>query len=57
MWRKSSRSTGHDNACVEVADVSGAVVVRDSKDPDGSRLAFSRGEFGVLLEAIKRSQW
>jgi hypothetical protein len=36
-WRKSSRSTA-ENACVEVAFVSEAVAVRDSKNAAGPRL-------------------
>lgn len=34
-WRKSSRSSGGDSNCVEVAPVRRAVAVRDSKRPQG----------------------
>lgn len=37
-WFKSTRSQP-SGACVEVADLSGVVGVRDSKDPDGGHLA------------------
>jgi hypothetical protein len=37
-WRKSTRSTDKSN-CVEVAVTTGAVVVRDSKNPAGGTLA------------------
>ena len=37
-WRKSSRSNGDGNECVEVAFVSGATALRDSKNPDGGAL-------------------
>jgi hypothetical protein len=37
-WRKSSRSTG-GNDCVEVAQAGTSCLVRDSKNPDGARLA------------------
>lgn len=41
QWRKSSRSgEGNDNACVEVAFVSNAVGVRDSKNVAGTHLVF-----------------
>ncbi|MFI6228052.1 DUF397 domain-containing protein [Micromonospora echinospora] len=49
-WRKSSHS-GDEGACVEMAvvpatiavrDSTGTVAVRDSKDPDGPVLLFSR---------------
>jgi len=57
QWRKSSHSGGtSDEACVEVAGLSGVVGIRDSKDPDGGRLAVSGAEFGVLVEAIKRGR-
>lgn len=51
-WRRSSLS-GTSGACVEVARVvDGGLAVRDSKDPEGGRLAFSavawRRFMGVL---------
>ena len=39
-WRKSTYSGGNGGQCVEVA-ASGRVLVRDSKNPDGGRLAFT----------------
>jgi len=39
-WRKSSRSGNNGGQCVEVA-ASVRVLVRDSKNPDGGRLAFT----------------
>ncbi|WP_084337916.1 DUF397 domain-containing protein [Actinomadura oligospora] len=42
-WRKSTRSAGQE-ACVEVRGSDGSgTQVRDSKDPDGPKLAFSSG--------------
>lgn len=38
-WIKSSYSTADGPACVEVAQTAGTVLVRDSKRPDGDRLA------------------
>lgn len=53
-WRKSSRSGAiNDEACVEVAGVIGGVAIRDSKDPDGGRLAVTGDRFGRLLQQIK----
>ena len=43
-WRKSSYSGANGGNCVEVADGPGSVLVRDSKDPDGPRLAFGLAE-------------
>ncbi|MFB7980884.1 DUF397 domain-containing protein [Streptomyces vinaceus] len=38
-WVKSSYSTADGADCVEVAQTPGTVLVRDSKRPDGGRLA------------------
>ena len=38
-WHRSSYSGGNGGQCVEVA-APGRVLVRDSKNPDGGRLAF-----------------
>ncbi|MEU5810195.1 DUF397 domain-containing protein [Streptomyces sp. NPDC047718] len=40
-WTKSSYSASNSNDCVEVAQLPGTVLVRDSKVPDGGRLALS----------------
>ena len=54
VWRKSSRSSGNaDSDCVEVADLGGAVGLRDSKDPDGPRLAVSAYAFQRLVDRLK----
>lgn len=42
MWRKSTRSGGSNGgACIEAAATTRTVAVRDSKNPDGPRLAVS----------------
>jgi hypothetical protein len=46
-WKKSTASGS--GACVEVAKAGGMIFIRDSKDPSGSVLAFSRKEWGVFL--------
>ncbi|GAB2945169.1 hypothetical protein GCM10027280_37490 [Micromonospora polyrhachis] len=41
-WRKSTRSNNGGASCVEVADnLSGVVLVRDSKDRTGPNLTFA----------------
>lgn len=43
-WFKSSYSdSSNSNECVEVATTPGAVLVRDSKNVQGPRLAFASG--------------
>ncbi|GGV21463.1 hypothetical protein GCM10010182_49650 [Actinomadura cremea] len=53
-WRTSSYSGGDAGQCVEVAGAVPGVLARDSKDPAGPVLGFSKGEWGVLLDEIKR---
>ncbi|MFB4317622.1 DUF397 domain-containing protein [Actinomadura sp. 21ATH] len=53
-WRKSSHSGGNGGECVEVADLAGVVAVRDSKDPDGPKLALDRTVFRALVTRIKK---
>ena len=53
-WRKSSHSGGiGESDCVELADLAPAVGVRDSKDPGGPKLTFSRTEFTAFVGKIK----
>ncbi|MEV4673949.1 DUF397 domain-containing protein [Actinomadura sp. NPDC049382] len=55
QWRKSSRSgTGGQSNCVEVANLSGDVGVRDSKDPSGPRITLQIERFRSLAADIKR---
>lgn len=53
VWRTSSYSSGQGTQCVEVARVRRAVAARDSKDPAGPVLGFSRGEWRVFLDEVK----
>jgi hypothetical protein len=53
-WQKSSYSNASGGNCVEVAGTRADVVaVRDSKDPDGPRLAFPAGQWQAFTERIK----
>jgi len=54
-WRKSTHSGGNMGDCVEVAtNLPGIVAVRDSKNPDGPVLTFTRDEWRAFLKSIKR---
>jgi hypothetical protein len=54
VWRKSSYSTTNGGGCVEVAQTQVAVVaVRDSKDPDGPKLAFPGEDWQAFTGRIK----
>ena len=51
QWRKARRSAGN-GACVEVAPVNGQIAIRDSKDPNGSRLQYSSRSWRVFVAAV-----
>ena len=51
-WRKSSRSTG-GNDCVEVAQTRTRYLIRDSKNPDGARLAVRPRVWAAFIGGIK----
>ena len=50
-WRRSSYSGSNGGNCVELADVAGAVAVRDSKDPDGPVLLLTRGALRAAVQS------
>lgn len=52
-WRKSSHSGNQD--CVEVRlNANGDVELRDSKNPRGHRLQFSREQWRAFLTEVSR---
>lgn len=54
-WRRPSRSgTSGQSNCVEVARLSGAIGIRDSKNPSGPRVTLSADDFRLLAAHIRR---
>lgn len=54
-FRKSSYSDNGD--CVELAPAGDAVLLRDSKDPDGPVLAFTRAEMAGWIAGCKAGEF
>lgn len=52
VWRKSSYSGG-GSQCVEVAFVTDAVAVRDSKDPAGPALVVTPAGWAAFVHAAR----
>lgn len=57
QWRKAAASTGN-GACVELAPgESGTVYFRDSKNPKGAVLTFTRAEIAAFLDGAKGGEF
>jgi hypothetical protein len=53
-WRKASYSGGNGGECVEVASTGKTLVaVRDSKDPNGPRLAFNPPTWQAFIQRVR----
>jgi hypothetical protein len=52
-WRTSSYSGNSGGNCVEVGSAVHLIAVRDSKDPDGARLAFGREAWEAFAAKVK----
>ena len=57
VWRKSSRSGPWTDNCVEVAFVDDAIVVRDSKRPEGPLLVFTPNEWDAFVDGAKDGEF
>ncbi|MEV5572981.1 DUF397 domain-containing protein [Spirillospora sp. NPDC052269] len=53
VWRKSSHSGTEQSTCVELADLSSAVGVRDSEAPEMGRLILTRSTLADLLGRVR----
>ena len=63
-WRTSTYSGGNGGQCVEVAAIPGAppgpdriCAVRDSRNPGGPALAFSRGPWQQFTTEVKAGRF
>lgn len=54
-WRKSSYS--NSNGCFELADLGDTIGLRDSKDPDGPVLRFTRRELAAFVSGVKAGEF
>jgi hypothetical protein len=55
-WRKSNHSW--ETNCVEVGTAAdGTIGVRDSKDPDGAQLRFTRPEIQAFIQGAKDGEF
>jgi hypothetical protein len=56
-WRKS-RASNPSGDCIEVAALdSGAVAVRNSRDPHGPALVYTRAEIAAFLQGAKDGEF
>ena len=57
MFHKASASYAAGNQCVEVARVEDAVNVRDSTDPTGPVLRFTKDEWRAFLTGVRNDEF
>jgi hypothetical protein len=55
QWQKSTRCGS--SACVEVAEHEGQFLVRDSKNPDGPMLTFTKQEWTAFVEGVNAGEF
>ena len=53
QWRKATYSSGNGGNCIQVATADHTVAVRDSKGPDGPRLAFKTNAWQAFATRLK----
>lgn len=57
IWRKSSVSNPSGN-CVELAELAdGTVAVRNSREPQGPVLIYTRAEIAAFFEGVHRGEF
>lgn len=56
-WRKSTKSGPYSDNCVESAQDGELFLMRDSKDPDGAVLTFTRPEWDAFILGAKDGEF
>ncbi|MFJ6017298.1 DUF397 domain-containing protein [Streptomyces sp. NPDC092952] len=56
QWRKASASDGRDD-CVELAEVGENVAMRNSRDPEGPALIFTRTELAAFVDGASKGEF
>ncbi len=56
-WKKSSKSGTNGGQCVEVRRHEETIQVRDSKDPHGAILRFTRHEWEAFIGGAKDGEF
>jgi len=57
VFRKSSFTKPGLHFCVEVAQIDGTLVLRDSKNPGGPTLRFSKGEWNAFTKGVQAGEF
>lgn len=57
IWRRSSYSNGSGGDCVEVADLDGRYLVRDSKNPAGPALAVTPAGWSAFTSGVRSGDY
>jgi hypothetical protein len=55
-WYKAEYSSANGQ-CVEVALAAGNIAIRDSKDPGGPVLVYTRAEFTAFLGGVRNGEF
>jgi len=55
VWRRPSFCASGE--CVEIAELNGMVVMRDSKDPHGHMLHYTTEEWRAFIRSIKAGNY
>lgn len=56
-WLKSSYSGAEGNACVEIADLTDEVGIRDSKDKAGPALLVPRASWSAFVTKVQDGEY